>query len=155
MLQRFTRQSGIIFYLDTLNRVGVFFSDDFSFPLRRLLKAHLRWFMSQTKKKDKKQKVGRTAAETEKPSQPVFHCGVFRDGRDYGRITLRNMDAPNQIKEEAIKARVKATVVSSFIGLPAPALPEEECCFRLNCFHVSPTLPSSGTDMSMNTGQEE
>lgn len=94
----------------------------------------------------KKEKVGRTAAETEKPSQSVFHCGVFRDGRDYGRITLRNMDAPNQIKEETIKARVKATAVSSFMGLPAPALPGEESCSRLECFHVAARLPSSGTE---------
>lgn len=51
MLQHFTPERVIIFYLDTLNRVGVFFSDDFSFPLRRLLEAYLRWFMSQKKKK--------------------------------------------------------------------------------------------------------
>lgn len=42
MLERFTPEKGVIFYLDTLNRVGVFFSDDFSFPLRRLSEAYLR-----------------------------------------------------------------------------------------------------------------
>lgn len=88
----------------------------------------------------KKRKVGRTAAETGKPTQPLFHCGVSRDGRDYGRITLHNMDALNQIKEETIKARVKATAVSSFICLPPPALPEQECCPRLNCFHPQSPL---------------
>lgn len=48
--ERVTPERVIIFYLDTLNRVGVFFSDDFSFPLRRLLEAYLRWFMSRKKK---------------------------------------------------------------------------------------------------------
>lgn len=51
VLECFTPERVIIFYLDTLNRVGVFFSDDFRFPLRRRLEAYLRWFMSQKKKK--------------------------------------------------------------------------------------------------------
>lgn len=156
MLQHFTPERVIIFYLDTLNRVGVFFSDDFSSPLRRLLEAYLKWFMSQKQNR----KVGWTAAETGKPTQPLFHCGVSRDGRDYGRITLHNMDTLNQIKEETIKARVKATAVSSFICLPPPASPEQECCPQLNCFHPQspliwdPHKPSFFYFFGMNTGQK-
>lgn len=117
MLERFTAERVIIFYLDTLNCVGVFFSADFSFPSQKTFAGIFKVIHVPNKKK----KVGRGAAETEKPSPSLFHCSVFRDGRDYERITLRNMDAPNQIKAETIKARVKA--LSSLICLLALALP--------------------------------
>lgn len=90
--------------------------------------------------------IGRTTAETEKPAQSLFHCSVFRDGRDYGRITLHNMDAPNQIKAETIKARVKATAVSSFICLPPPPHPSKSVA--LNSTVSIPDLSSPGADIS-------
>lgn len=80
-----------------------------------------------------------------------FPLQRFRDGRDYGRITLHNMAAPNQIKAKTIKARVKATAVSSFKCLctPAPTVTLEST--------VSiPNLCTSGTGISpvcMNAGQ--
>lgn len=68
--------------------------------------------------------------ETQLVSFPLQH---FRNGRDYGRITLRNMDGPNQIKAKTIKARVKATAVSSFKCRPPP--PQLSKSVTLNCFH--------------------
>lgn len=79
--------------------------------------------------------IGQSGAETEKPQPVSFPLQRFRDGRDYGRITLHNMAAPNQIKAKTIKARVKATAVSSFKCLPPPPQPEQECCPQRNCFH--------------------
>lgn len=105
---------------------------------RTPLPTYLRWFMLKN--------IGRTTAETEKPTQSLFHCSVFRDGRDYGRITLHNMDAPNQIKAETIKARVKATAVSSFICLPPPPHPSKSVA--LNSTVSIPDLSSPGADIS-------
>lgn len=89
--------------------------------------------------------------ETQSVSFPLQR---FRDGRDYGRITLRNMDAPNQIKAKTIKARVKATAVSSFKCLPPP--PQLSKSVTLNSTVSIPNLSTSGADISpfcMNTGQ--
>lgn len=99
--------------------------------------------------KKKKKKVGRTAGETEKPTQPLFHCSVSRDGRDYGRITLHNMDAPNQIKAETIKARVKATAVSSFIYLPPSPLPTWAGVLPLTQLFPSPISPRLGPTQAL------
>lgn len=89
--------------------------------------------------------------ETQSVSFPLQR---FRDGRDYGRITLHNMAAPNQIKAKTIKARVKATAVSSFKCLPPPPWLSESV--TLNSTVSIPNLSTSGTDISpfcMNTGQ--
>lgn len=89
--------------------------------------------------------------ETHSMSFPLQH---FRDGRDYGRITLHNMAAPNQIKAKTIKARVKATAVSSFKCLPPP--PQLSKSVTLNSTVSIPNLSTSGIDISpfcMNTGQ--
>lgn len=83
-----------------------------------------------------------------------FPLQSFRDGRDYGRITLHNMAAPNQIKAKTIKARVKATAVSSFKCLPPP--PQLSKSVTLNSTVSIPNLSNSGIDISpfcMNTGQ--
>lgn len=88
---------------------------------------------------------------TQSVSFPQQHFG---DGRDYGRITLHNMAAPNQIKAKTIKARVKATAVSSFKCLPPP--PRLSKSVTLNSTVSIPNLSTSGADISpfcMNTGQ--
>ena len=72
-----------------------------------------------------------------------FSTAAFRDGRDYGRITLHNMAAPNQIKAKTIKARVKATAVSSFKCLPPPPQPSKSV--TLNSTVSILNLSTSGT----------
>lgn len=91
------------------------------------------------------------ATETQSVSFPLQH---FRDGRDYGRITLHNMDAQNQIKAKTIKARVKARAVSSFKCLPPP--PQLSKSVTLNSTVSIPNLSTSGADINpfpKNTGQ--
>lgn len=68
----------------------------------------------------------------------------FRDGRDYEGITLHNMAAPNQIKEKTIKARVKATAMSSFKCLPPP--PRLSTSVTLSSTVSIHSISNSGTD---------
>lgn len=74
-----------------------------------------------------------------------FPLQRFRDGRDYGRIKLHNMAAPNQIKVETIKARVKATAVSSSKRLPPPCLNQAKNVTLHHSTVSTPVFPSLGS----------
>lgn len=142
----------IIFFLDRLNHVFLWMHSVFPQKIflqflfiDKVIRAHCEgWKYWPRQCRDK---------ETQSMSFPLQH---FRDGRDYGRITLHNMAAPNQIKAKTIKARVKATAVSSFKCLPPP--PQLSKSVTLNSTVSIPSFSTSGTGISpfcMNTGQQE
>lgn len=100
--------------------------------------------------------------DTDTPSPRLFHCGVLRDGRDYERITHCITWPPQtRSKPETIKARVKATAVSSFKCLPhkkkkKTPLPGPAAAFPSSTVSI-PNLSTSGTHVSpscMNSGQQ-